>query len=100
MEPELELELELDFLYRKQNMKISRKRFGSLIFHLSQDVLDFSFFYIFVFKDKLPKHWMRKKVIDGDRHDLRFLDPKGVIVGLVAKGVGRNLNNKFIKAVA
>jgi hypothetical protein len=43
---------------------------------------------------------MRKKVIDGDRHDLRFLDPKGVIVGLVAKGVGRNLNNKFIKAVA
>ena len=53
-----------------------------------------------VFKDKLPKHWMRKKVIDGDRHDLRFLDPKGVIVGLVAKGVGRNLNNKFIKAVA
>ena len=53
-----------------------------------------------VFKDKLPKHWMRKKVIDGDRPDLRFLDPRGVIVGLVAKGVGRNLNNKFIKAVA
>jgi hypothetical protein len=25
-------------------------------------------------------------VIDGDRHDLRFLDPKGVIVGLTPKG--------------
>lgn len=52
-----------------------------------------------VFKDKLPKKWLSRRVINGDRHDLRFKDPRGVIVGLVAKGAGRNLNNKFIKAV-
>jgi hypothetical protein len=42
-----------------------------------------------VFRDQLPKRWQRKKVIDGDRHDLRFLDPRGVIIGLIAKGAGR-----------
>jgi hypothetical protein len=53
-----------------------------------------------VFQDKLPKKWLNKKVINGDLHDLRFKDPRGVIVGLVAKGQGRKINNKFIKAVA
>ena len=53
-----------------------------------------------VFQDKLPKKWLNKKVINGDLHDLRFKDPGGVIVGLVAKGQGRKINNKFIKAVA
>mgnify|MGYP003626523380 CR=1 FL=1 len=51
-----------------------------------------------VFKDKLPKKWLNRKVINGDKHDLRFKDPSGVIVGLVAKGLGRkDLNNSFIK---
>jgi len=53
-----------------------------------------------VFQDKLPKKWLNKKVINGDLHDLRFKDPRGVIIGLVAKGQGRKINNKFIKAVA
>lgn len=35
---------------------------------------------------KLPNKWRGYKVIDGDTHDLRFLDPKGVVVGLRAKG--------------
>jgi hypothetical protein len=34
----------------------------------------------------LPDKWMGRKVVDGDETDLRFLDPKGVIVGLRAKG--------------
>ncbi len=34
----------------------------------------------------LPKTWAGYKVIDGDLSDLRFKDPKGVIVGLRAKG--------------
>ena len=42
---------------------------------------------------------MQRRVINGDKHDLRFKDPCGVIVGLVAKGQGRKINNKFIKAV-
>ena len=51
-----------------------------------------------VFKDKLPSKWMSRKVIDGDKHDLRFKDPKGVIVGLVAKGLGKKVTkNSFIK---
>ena len=53
-----------------------------------------------VFKDKLPKRWKGRRVINGDLHDLRFKDPRGVIVGLVAKGQGRNINNKFIKVAA
>ena len=34
----------------------------------------------------LPKAYKGIQVIDGDLHDLRFLDPQGVIVGLRAKG--------------
>ena len=36
-----------------------------------------------VFQDKLPKRWLDRRVINGDKHDLRFKDPRGVIVGLV-----------------
>jgi len=51
-----------------------------------------------VFKDKLPKKWLNRKVINGDKHDLRFKDPSGVIVGLVAKGLGKKVEtNSFIK---
>jgi len=34
----------------------------------------------------LPKTWNGYRVIDGDLHDLRFLDPMGVVVGLRARG--------------
>jgi len=34
----------------------------------------------------LPRAYKGIQVIDGDLHDLRFLDPQGVIVGLRAKG--------------
>ena len=51
-----------------------------------------------VFKDKLPRTWMSRPVIDGDAHDLRFKDPSGVVVGLVAKGLGKKVTkNSFIK---
>ena len=59
-----------------------------------------------VFQDKLPKRWRishgtscnDRRVIDGDAHDLRFKDPRGVVVGLVAKGLGRKVTkNSFIK---
>jgi hypothetical protein len=36
--------------------------------------------------DLLPTHYRGRPVIDGDLHDLRFLDPKGVVVGLRGKG--------------
>jgi hypothetical protein len=33
-----------------------------------------------------PNMWNGFRVIDGDQHDLRHLDPKGVVVGLTPKG--------------
>jgi hypothetical protein len=36
--------------------------------------------------ETLPASYNGARVIDGDTHDLRFLDPKGVIVGLLPKG--------------
>jgi hypothetical protein len=37
----------------------------------------------------LPGTWMNRQVIDGDLDDLRFLDPKAVIVGLRGKGLAK-----------
>ena len=42
-----------------------------------------------VFAGLLPKRWNGFRVIDGDQHDLRHLDPRGkqgVVVGLSPKG--------------
>jgi hypothetical protein len=39
-----------------------------------------------VFRDVLPSHWNGFQVINGDISDLRFLDPKNIVVGLKAKG--------------
>jgi len=48
-------------------------------------------------KEKLPKTYMGKKVISGDKNDLRFLDPKGVIVGLTMKGRAQRDTSGFIQ---
>jgi len=39
-----------------------------------------------VFGAGLPATWNGHRVIDGDKHDLRHLDPRGVVVGLSPKG--------------
>jgi hypothetical protein len=40
-----------------------------------------------VFAKALPKHWNGFQVINGDKHDLRHLDPQGgKVVGLLPKG--------------
>lgn len=36
------------------------------------------------------------RFIDGDKNDLRFLDPSGVIVALKAKGKAKNFNSDFV----
>ena len=43
-----------------------------------------------VFEGDLPKTWQGIPVINGDETDARFLDPKGVVVGLRAKGSAKN----------
>jgi hypothetical protein len=44
-----------------------------------------------VFAGSLPETWNGYRVVNGDLSDLRFLDPKGVIVGLKAKGTARSI---------
>jgi len=47
-------------------------------------------------EDELPKTYLGKEVIDGDVTDIRFLDPKGVVVGLRAKGPARKDQSGFV----
>ena len=50
-----------------------------------------------VFRGKvLPTHWQGFLVINGDENDLRFLDPKGVVVGLTAKGKAKTDTSGFV----
>lgn len=47
--------------------------------------------------DKLPSEYMGREVINADEHDLRFLDPKGVIAGLKAKGRAKKDTSGFVR---
>ena len=49
-----------------------------------------------VFRKTLPKTWQGYRVINGDKNDLRFLDPKGVVVGLIAKGKAKADTTGFV----
>jgi hypothetical protein len=50
-----------------------------------------------VFSSKtLPKAYYGRPVINGDESDLRFLDPRGVIVGLSAKGKAKKDTSGFV----
>tara|TARA_R100000734_G_C3294869_1_gene86167 strand:+ start:131 stop:463 length:333 start_codon:yes stop_codon:yes gene_type:complete len=49
-----------------------------------------------VFRDKLPAAFLGLPVIDGDKDDLRFLDSKGVVVGLKAKGDAKKDTSGFV----
>lgn len=49
-----------------------------------------------VFRKQLPKRYLGKRVIVGDESDLRFLDPKGCVVGLTAKGKAKQSNSGFV----
>lgn len=48
-----------------------------------------------VFRDGLPSKWKRFTVFDGDKNDLRFLDPHGVC-GLLAKGKAKHDKTGFV----
>jgi hypothetical protein len=47
--------------------------------------------------DKLPESYMGRPVINADEHDLRFLDPRGVIAGLKAKGRAKKDTTGFVR---
>jgi hypothetical protein len=50
--------------------------------------------------DNLPAIYNGYKVIDGTETDLRFIDPKGVIVGLLAKGKAKKDLSGFTVQIA
>jgi len=52
-----------------------------------------------VFKNELPVSYKNTRVINGDKDDLRFLDDKGVIVGLKAKGKAKKDTSGFVIAI-
>ena len=45
----------------------------------------------------MPARYMGLPVFNGDESDLRFLDPKGVVVGLYAKGKAKKDTTGFVK---
>jgi len=47
--------------------------------------------------DKLPTEYMGRPVFNADDTDLRFLDPKGVVLGLKAKGRAKKDTSGFVK---
>ena len=49
-----------------------------------------------VFRDALPKMFKGLKVIDGDKHDMRFLDESQVVVGLIEKGEAKKDTSGFV----
>ena len=49
-----------------------------------------------VFWPELAETWNGYPVIDGDRHDARFLDPQGCVIGLRAKGTARKDTSGFV----
>ena len=46
--------------------------------------------------NNVPDIYKGTRVIDGDKTDLRFTDPKGIIVGLKVKGGGKKDNTGFV----
>jgi hypothetical protein len=47
-------------------------------------------------REALPENWNGFPVIDGDSHDCRFMDPRGVVVGLRAKGIAKGSQSSFV----
>jgi len=49
-----------------------------------------------VFRGKLPEFYHGKRVVNGDESDARFLDARGVVVGLVQKGKAKKDTSGFV----
>ena len=47
--------------------------------------------------EPMPENYMGLPVFNGDESDLRFLDPKNVVVGLYAKGKAKKDTSGFVK---
>ncbi len=57
---------------------------------------DLNIAVVFRSKDTIPAEFLGRPVIDGDADDLRFLDPRGVVVALYAKGKAKTDTSGFV----
>ena len=60
----------------------------------------FNIAVVFRNKENIPSEFIGLPTIDGDKTDLRFLDPKQSIVALYAKGKARKDNSGFVVGAA
>lgn len=51
---------------------------------------------VFRSKGVIPARYLGLSVVDGDKDDMRFLDPKGVVVALYAKGKAKRDTSGFV----
>jgi hypothetical protein len=80
-----------------KNYHLTYSRSGDTRAHTARLALAIGVNVAVVFGDGLPETWEGYPVVDGDESDARFLDPKGVVVGLSLKGGTKNDNgNGFV----
>jgi len=81
--------------YTKNHLRFNRQLPAnySLTFSRSEtneaqaiELLSRGFNVAVIFAGDMPQMWNGYHVIDGDKHDLRHLDPHGVVIGLSPKG--------------
>ena len=81
--------------YLNTNYKITFSR-SEINDYLVEEVLAMGGNVAVVFKNDLPESYAWHKVINGDESDLRYYDPKNVIIGLKAKGKAKKDLSGFV----
>jgi hypothetical protein len=51
---------------------------------------------VFRDRDSIPTHYLGRRVINGDKTDLRFTDDSGIVVALYAKGAAKKDRSGFV----
>ena len=88
----------MDWLYHKmpKNYHLTFSRSEETSDDRMKKILSLGGNVAVVFRKKLPKTYLGYPVVNGDENDLRFKDPKGVIVGLVEKGLAKKDETGFV----
>ena len=88
----------MDWLYHKmpKNYHLTFSRSEETSDDRMKKILSLGGNVAVVFRKKLPKTYLGYPVVDGDENDLRFKDPKGVVVGLVEKGLAKKDETGFV----
>ena len=91
---------------RRQRLKVQHIPNYHLTFSRAEDTTDLSLktqvetgLNVAVVFDEIPQTYLGFPVFNGDNNDLRFLDPKGHIIGLSAKGKAKKDTSGFVVRV-